>query len=654
MQEYTQELFLLTTTLSQLNDREGVIRLFNEGMNSIFKTVCFLWHSEKSGSGNIEMEVCTRKKNYGYLSCITDGDIDPINENFIHNAVQILATLLEKIDQESNLQQLVEDRTAELILVNKDLEKTNKSLQEQIEAHTQTLETLRKSEEKYKSLIDKIQTAIILHDGKGIITDTNPMAITLMGCREETLKGTTLDSDERSFLRDDGSSMPYSEFPIARVLSRKEAVRNQVVGIRHAGKNETVWTLVNAEPEFDGKGVISQVIVSFFDITKLRKMDDLLRQSQKMDAIGQLAGGVAHDFNNMLSGIIGASQLLQNPERQLDEAGLKYVSIILDASNQAAQLTKKLLTFGRKTEISSKPVSIHTIIHDTTSLLERTIDKRIRISVSEDAEQSIVLGDNAALQNSLLNLGINASQAMPEGGTLHIGTSNIFLNDKYCQTVPFNMAPGNYIKIEIRDSGVGISPENISKIFDPFFTTKEQGKGTGLGLSTVYATVQNHHGAINIYSEPAVGTVFYIYLPCSEDEPGASSQSEEISYSGSGLVLLVDDEELIRATGRETLKEMGFSVILAENGIEAVKIFKEKHLKIDLVIMDMLMPGMNGSDAFFQMKAIDSHCRVIISSGFTKDENLREMKESGLSGFIQKPFKRNELQRLLSNTLNSH
>ncbi|MDC7234027.1 MAG: response regulator [Spirochaetales bacterium] len=619
-------------------------------MNDIFKPVSFQWFPQKHNDSSLEMEVCTRKKKYGYFACSADADPDPIKINLIHNAVQILATLLEKIDQETNLQQLVDTRTAELSLANRNLENTNRDLQEQIDAHTKTLETLRKSEDKYKSLIDKIQTAIILHDKEGIITDTNPMAVTLMGGGENSLKGRSLEHI-RSFVRDDGSSMPYSEYPISRVLVQKEAVRNQVVGIRHMGQNDILWTLVNAEPEFDDQGAVFQVIVTLIDITRLRKMDALLKQSQKMDAIGQLAGGVAHDFNNMLSGIIGASQLLQTPERQLDPIGHKYVEMILEASHQAAELTRKLLTFGRKTEIRSLPLSIHIVIKDVVALLQRTIDKRVTISVTEEAEQTTVLGDNAELQNSLLNLGINASHAMPEGGKLQISTRNIYLNAKYCQTVPFDITPGNYIEIEIRDSGTGIPPENISRIFDPFFTTKEQGKGTGLGLSTVYATVQNHHGAINIYSELGVGTVFHIYLPCSDVTPAASTRTEEPDFSGHGLILLVDDEELVRTTARDTLSEMGFSVMVAQNGLEAVKLFGKRHSEIDLVIMDMLMPGMNGSDAFFAMKETDPDCKVIISSGFTKDENLKEMKDAGLSGYIQKPFKRNELQRLLSRIL---
>ena len=565
MPNYAQELFLLTTTVSQLNSKDETIRLFIESMNSIFRPASFSWLSEKTESGDREIEVCTRKKTYGYLSFISEGTWDPEIVNLINNAIQILAILLEKSEQENNLQQLVNQRTAELSRANGDLEKSNLSLQEQIRAHTRTLDTLRKSEGRYKSLISKVQAAIIVHDAMGNIIDTNPLAEQLLGLRQYYAKGKRPDWH---FIRDDGTLMPASEYPISLVLAQKEAIRNYNVGIIRGESREPVWVLVNAEPECDERGEIVQVIISFIDITERRKNDELLRQSQKMDAIGQLAGGVAHDFNNMLGGIVGAAQLLQCPERKLDRRGLEFVDMILEASTQAAELTKKLLTFGRKTEITSRPVPIHSVIDDMVTLLHRTIDKRIKICLSEEAGQSTVLGDRTTLQNSLLNLGINASHAMPEGGKLSISTRNVLLDDYYCRSVPFDISPGNFIEIEVRDTGTGIPPEKMDKIFEPFYTTKGQGKGTGLGLSTVYAAVKNHSGAINVGSEVGVGTVFHLYLPCTEASP-VSSVRNNAFFSGEGHILLVDDEELIRLTGKETLKGMGFSVTLASNGREA-------------------------------------------------------------------------------------
>ncbi|MBN2658158.1 MAG: response regulator [Spirochaetales bacterium] len=650
MKNYALELFLLTTTLSQMNNREMVIRLFVESMNDIFPDYSYKWENEKKGS-ETSIEVCTRKKSYGYFTCLSSGDIEATEEKLIHNAVQLLAIFLEKIEQETNLQHLVNDQTEELSAANENLAISNTELKEQIQAHKQTLETLRKSEEKYKSLIDKVQTAIVLYDAYGNIINTNPLADSLLGISEEDTAAEASRKLQWDFYREDGTKMQESEYPVYQVLTRKIEVRDFIIGIGHREPEKLVWALLNAEPEFDENGEIIQVIVSFIDMTERRKTDEMLRQSQKMDAIGQLAGGVAHDLNNMLGGIVAAAQILKNPKQNLDEKGLKFADLILDASQQAAELTTKLLAFGRKTEIEMAPVSICSIIDDTISLLRRTVDKRISISFENQADEEIVSGNKTALQNALLNMGINASHAMPKGGKLQIKTRNICLNEKYGKSSPFEIAAGNYIEIEIGDTGTGISPENISKVFEPFFTTKKQGQGTGLGLSTVYATVQNHLGAINIHSELGTGTVFHIYLPTTEKNPEAYP-GKDLSFSGKGVILLVDDEELIRVTAQETLEEMGFSVITAENGREAVNTFKERNEEIDLVIMDMLMPVMNGSDAFMVMKDINRDCPVIISSGFTKDENLKELKDAGLAGFIQKPFRIYDLSQLISEVLN--
>ena len=387
---------------------------------------------------------------------------------------------------------------------------------------------------------------------------------------------------------------------------------------------------------------------------KHKKLQAQLIQSQKMDAIGQLAGGVAHDFNNMLAGIISAAELLKSSKQKLDAKEEELIEVILNASNRATELTAKLLAFGRKGKVTSRSVDVHTIIDETIALLNRTINKKIKILVSKNASNSIVTGDDSALQNSLLNLGINASHAMKTGGELLIETENIHLSEAYCNSSLFDIKTGNYIRIKVQDTGCGFSPENIKKIFEPFFTTKKQGKGTGLGLASVYGTIQNHHGEINVHSEVNIGTIFYIYLPCSDkvlkEVPKAI---EKTILKASGLILLVDDEEVIRRTSKYILEKMGFKVILAKNGLEAVNIFKNKFAEIDLVITDMIMPEMNGSEAFYKMKEIDANCKVIISSGFTKNESLEDLIKEGLAGFIQKPFTNNQLHQLLRKVLGS-
>jgi PAS domain S-box-containing protein len=385
------------------------------------------------------------------------------------------------------------------------------------------------------------------------------------------------------------------------------------------------------------------------------KLQNQLVQAQKMESVGQLAGGIAHDFNNMLSGIMSAAQLLQGPKRKLDEKGLKYVDLILQASTRAADLVGKLLTFSRKAEISLIPVDLHRILDDTINLLNRTIDKKIQISLSKNAINSSIIGDHSALENILINLGINASQAMEKGGIIQIRTENIHLNQSYCDSSGFDIIAGEYCKICVTDSGIGIPAENLQKIFEPFFTTKEQGKGTGLGLSATYGAIRDLHGEIFVESELGIGTSFYILLPCSE-----GSVKENLKFKkeftqeilNHKTILFVDDEEINRILGQDILESLGYKVLMAKNGQEAIEVFKDKYAEIELVIMDMIMPVMNGSEAFLIMKKIDMGCKVIISSGNTKTENIDELRKSGLAGSINKPFRISELKKILDSLLN--
>ena len=501
-------------------------------------------------------------------------------------------------------------------------------------------------EKKYRYLFDNSRDALMISSLTGKFIDCNPALLKIFGA--------TNKEEFTSFELKDFSP----EHQADGILSSKKA---SVVFLKtiETGSNFFEWILKNIHGKcFDATilssyidiGEDSFILSTIRDISKEKQEKEKQAQSRKMDAIGQLAGGVAHDFNNMLSGIMGAAQLLQSPKQNLDKKSLIFVEMIMKAAQRAADLTSKLLAFGRKSAISSTSINIHKIVDDTIAIFNQTIDKRIKITTIKNAENFTIIGDNSALQNSFLNLGINASHAMPDGGELVIETRNLFLSKDYCEMSSFEIKAGEYIEIEFRDTGCGISPENMEKIFEPFFTTKVQGKGTGLGLSAVYGTIQDHHGVITVHSEIGVGTVFNILIPCSNVK-AEKKQIVETVLSGSGKILLVDDEELIRTTGKHILEEMGYQVLLAENGKESVDLFREKFAEIDLVIMDMMMPEMNGSEAFYKIKEIDSKCKVIISSGFTKEENLEKLKIDGLSGFIQKPFRDYNLSVLIDEIL---
>jgi PAS domain S-box-containing protein len=517
---------------------------------------------------------------------------------------------------------------------------------------------IQKSEKNLKVTLNSIGDAVITTSKELEVLRMNPIAEQLTGWEISEAKNKAISEIFKIY---DSRTKEEIKAPVEKSIATKETIilPNNILLISKSKQEYHISS--SASPIQDKDGNIIGTILIFRDISdiyqqekKTKELENKLNQSRKLDAIGQLAGGVAHDFNNMLGGILGAAQILKLTNPDLKKESNEFIDIIINASERAANLTSQLLAFSRRGKIASTNIDISKIIKDTLSILTQTLDKKITITNSQQATNFTIVGNDSEIQNALINLGINASHAMPEGGSLSFTTRNIELNHVYCKESAFEIEPGDFIEIEVRDTGCGISPQNISKIFEPFFTTKEQGKGTGLGLSAVYGTIKKHHGAIKVYSEVGTGTVFHIYLPNSiSDSQKLPAAPDETLAIGKGNVLLVDDEDIIRVTGSFMLKKMGYTVIAAKNGEEAIEIFKSKHKQIDLVISDMIMPKMNGRETFYKMKEIDPDCKIIISSGFTKDENLKDMKKDGLAGFIDKPFRAIELNRLLNQILPS-
>jgi len=399
----------------------------------------------------------------------------------------------------------------------------------------------------------------------------------------------------------------------------------------------------------DGR-VVGAVLV-FRDITHAKKMEEQLHQARKMDVIGQLAGGIAHDFNNMLGGIIGNAELLSFALPS-DSNLRKYVDTIIKGSERAADLTKKLLAFSRQARIVTIPVDIHDQIRAAIALLERSIDPRVKIIIRLDATVSIVASDPTLIQNAFLNLAINARDAMPEGGSLTFATSNILLDHEYCNKQPYKIDPGMYLEVSISDTGVGMSREVLSKVFEPFFTTKPVGHGTGLGLAAVYGTVKDHQGSINVYSEPGLGTIFKLYLPVDYSSPECVIQNDECIASGkSGCILVVDDEAIIRSTAQALLVSLGYEVIEASDGDEALKIFMIEKERISAILLDIVMPKMSGREVYQHIREIDHGVPVIFSSGFSSDGIVSDLMDLGAAAFIQKPYRQSSLAKTLNEVL---
>ncbi len=388
-------------------------------------------------------------------------------------------------------------------------------------------------------------------------------------------------------------------------------------------------------------------VIRIDDNTAQVAMEDRLRQSQKMDAIGRLAGGIAHDFNNMLGGIMGAADILQS---RLGEKEQKLVRIIQQASRQASELIRKLLAFSRKEKIAFTVVDLHQLINDTVKILERTLDKKVVIATHTNAGEHCVSGDASQLQNALLNIAINAGHAMPGGGTLTISTSNVELDNQDCAASPFALTSGRFIKLSIRDTGCGIAKEHIKHIFEPFFTTREKDKGTGLGLAAVYSAVQQHKGAIHVESERDQGTEFSLFFPVSATQPDKEADQNK-AVEGSGCILIIDDEEVVRETAGMILEELGYTILEAEDGKQGLEVYQRHQDQVDLVILDMIMPVMDGSECFLALKKIHPDLPIIISSGFTRDADLNSLKEHGLEIFLRKPYSVLELSRAVDQSI---
>lgn len=381
------------------------------------------------------------------------------------------------------------------------------------------------------------------------------------------------------------------------------------------------------------------------------ELEDRLRHAMKMEAIGQLAGGVAHDFNNILTAIQGNAELLKltlaTGSPQMDNA-----EQIVKSSVRAAELTRQLLAFARKGKFQAVPVDLHGTIREVIRLLAHTVDKRIEIHAELQAEPSVVMGDPSQLQNALLNLGVNARDAMPQGGKLTFATQNTILDETHCQRYIEDIVPGRYIQISVIDTGVGMNQETLTRIFEPFFTTKAPGKGTGLGLAGVYGCLRNHHGIIDVESVEGKGSVFHVFLPESDVSTVTTTESVELQpVHGTGRLLVVDDEEQVCGFVCQALKQLGYTVTASADGEDALGRFEASPNQFDLVILDLIMPKVSGEETFHKLREINPNLPVILSSGFSRNEMVNALIDQGNAGFIQKPFRIEELSREIARLL---
>jgi len=506
---------------------------------------------------------------------------------------------------------------------------------------------LKTSEENLRITLNSIGDAVIASDCAGRITRLNPVAANLTGWNVEDAIGQPI---EKVFSIINGESRAPLESPIHKVIEtgQVQGLMENTVLVARDGREFNIAD--SGAPIRNDRGEITGMVLVFHDITRQYELEEKLRQAQKMESIGKLAGGVAHDFNNMLTGIMASADLLTRRIDPNNAGAATLVGIIRDSCQKAADLTQKLLAFARKAKLVSRPVEIHAAIGTAISLLERSIDRRIEIVSHFNAPQSTITGDPSQMANMFLNLGVNSRDAMPDGGVIMIETENIRLDSEQCKHFAFNLTPGTYLHIRFCDTGSGIPPEIINRIFEPFFTTKEVGKGSGLGLSAVYGAIQEHNGAIEVESSMGKGTSFDIYLPCS-NSVAIVEQKTEAFPQGHGCILIIDDEELVRYTAKEIMEEIGFSVFMASDGLDGLEKYKAHQNEIDLVILDMIMPKMNGRECFVELRKLNPKVKVVISTGYISDRTTNAAYPDGAAGFIRKPFTISELHKEINRAL---
>ena len=439
------------------------------------------------------------------------------------------------------------------------------------------------------------------------------------------------------------------ECPVKHTLETGEVFTT--IHNHHIGEKKPINLEIKSYPMKDAKGNIISVIETITDITERTALENQLRHAQKLKGIGQLAGGIAHDFNNILTAIIGYGNLLMT-RLGGDEQSSRYLEDILAASERAVQLTQGLLAFSRKQIINPRPVNINEIVRSIERLLSRIIGEDIELKTMLSPKDVITMVDAGQMEQVIMNFCTNARDAMPEGGILTIETETIEMDSEYIKRHGYGKE-GKYVLLSVSDTGAGMDEKTKERIFEPFFTTKEVGKGTGLGLAMVYGIVRQHDGYINVYSEPKRGTTFKIYLPLIKAEAKeAKAAGAAPPCGGTEVILLAEDDAGVRMLMKEVLEKFGYTIIEAIDGEDAVKKFKENKDRIQLLILDVIMPKKNGKQVYDEIMELKPDAKVIFSSGYTA--NIIQKKgilEEGIN-FILKPVSPQELLRKVREVLN--
>ena len=514
---------------------------------------------------------------------------------------------------------------------------------EDITEQKKAQEALQRSEIKYRELVQNANSIILRMDSQGNVTFFNEFAQQFFGYTEDEILGkkvvgTIVPTTDRAgrdlaaMIRDIG-------------LNPENHVSNENENMRKDGAR--IWVAWTNKAIYDKDGNIVEILCVGNDVTERKLLEKQLLQALKMESIGTLAGGVAHDFNNLLMGILGNVSLMQINTDPADPNYNRLKSIEKQVES-GSKLTSQLLGYARKGKYELKPINLNLLVKDTSELFGRT-RKDISIYLELSPDLFAVEADKGQIEQVLWNLYVNAADAMPGGGDFILKTFNTdHKNMKGRLYVP---KPGKYVELSVTDTGIGMDNEIRQRIFDPFFTTKEMGRGTGLGLASAYGIIKGHDGYIDVESRKGEGATFSIYLPASEKKIAKAVKITEKLLKGTETVLLVDDEEIILDIGRDLLKAMGCKALTARGGREAIELYQKNQDEIDIVILDMIMPNMSGGEVYDRMKEINPDIKVLLSSGYSINDQATDILSRGCNGFIQKPFTINELSAAIRQIL---
>ncbi len=509
------------------------------------------------------------------------------------------------------------------------------------EAEKQAVEALRESEARYRGLVDNATYGVYWEKPDGTLLYANRALVYMLG----------YDSAEELFSIGNVGALycrPSKRATVLQDYRNRGRIDAVAEWRRKNGQNLTVR--IHGLPATDQHGQ-EYLEVMVEDVTERVALETQLQQAQKFEAIGQLAGGIAHDFNNMIGAILGWADM------GLEETAAgsrihRHFEKVRSQAQRAGALTRQLLAFARRQILEPRDMDLNQSVLEALSLLEKVIGGNIAVKTTLATGLPVVRADQTQLEQVLMNLCINARDAMPEGGSLIIGSSEVSFDADACKLHPL-AHPGEYVMLSVTDTGAGMDAATLDRIFEPFFTTKELGKGTGLGLATVYGIVRQHGGFINVYSEPGMGTTFRVYIPVSHAAVAARESSEDLQQvqGGTETLLLVEDHEGLRQLAIETLTKLGYNVITAADGEEAIREFRHHRQHIDLALLDVVLPKLNGPEIYSRIRKVRPDIPVVFATGYSNDfALLHKVQQHGLP-ILQKPYTARDLARKIRETL---